>query len=133
VITGPTGDAIEDDDGVLARCVANRSLGSIIIIEDTALAGGTPAIGDDINWNGAAEDGTVAYYDDELGLIGIIPDNVANDIIDTGVDDPTNGVWTTTNVVVTQTATAGGAIDCDTATGAGNSSEVDNEESFPAP
>ena len=73
----------------------------------------------------------VAYSAGGAGAITIIPDSVAGDVVETGVDDVQEdggGGWTTTNSVVTETAAAAPVIDCSM----GGSTEVNNEE-IPAP
>jgi hypothetical protein len=84
------------------------------------------AVGDDISWTVAPLDGTVISIETDVG-VGILPDNAATDIINDGVDDPTDGTWTLLNATASQTAVTVSPIDCDTA----GSTEADVEEIYP--
>jgi len=126
--------AIAGTSAAFLICEENQSISldtaDYIVIEPTGLVG-TPVIGDRVEWNGAAENGTVVGYSAGVSIT-IIPDSVATDVIASGVDDPQlvgGAGWTTTNVVVTHGATAAADIVCDTI---GGGTENDNMR-IPAP
>lgn len=76
-----------------------------MIVDEGTLGGGTPAAGDDVEWNigGPTEDGTVVDYDSDNGIIRILGDARSTDVIADGDDVSVvgGGSWTATGVVIT--------------------------------
>ena len=83
-------------------------------------------VGDDISWNGAAEDGVVYAVDIDTDIT-IIPDDFSDDVV-AATDEITDGTWQLISVAVNDVGTAGPIFDC----AAQFSTEVDNEE-IPVP